>query len=126
MPQKTLWPIVVAEWVRMFWRFVLRNRQWYGGRWWNSEEVLLTLAHEYNITASPVRGRRDWIREVLRHAYQADRGASQDWEHQWSAANKRVQADFERFREMGVLPGYVMSARLDCVSATLFRHVPQS
>ena len=119
-----MWKIRISEWVVMFLHLMSGNRQWFAGRWWDAEEVLVTLADVYGITVNPQGGGTKWIQEIFKSAYTEYHSAS-NFANQWSVESKCVSADMENYVQYGRLPYYIMRRRIECVSAKLVRALQQ-
>jgi hypothetical protein len=118
------WTTQMSEWVSMLLRLIFNNRQWFGGRLWEVEEVLVTLADLYGITVNPPSGGTEWIKGIFERSYSELYGHS-DFINRWSDESKRVFADLEDYVHHGKLPYYVMRKRIECVSAQLTRALQQ-
>ncbi len=92
-------------------KMATKNQQWFGGRWFDVEEVLYTLSCEYGIERTD-----GWIERTLSKTYEAQCGARSTRE---VCAKKRIQDDYAEYLQEGKLPYYCMRTRLDCVSAVL-------
>jgi len=103
--------IVLAESVLKMYRLVTGNRLWFGGRWWDPEDVLVDLARHYGITINA----DGWFEELFSCTYDAYHQKPR-YAGEWVAKQGTIKEDVERWYTRNALPMHACAMRGRIVS----------